>query len=259
MRLVAVALLAALFNPAVSAAVPIANNCDGAGWVGECTAESDGSQVDVGASLGGSSGGGASDGGGGGGGYGAPAPEESTEEIPECMPGFCGRENYDVFVYPTVSAEDLVSFRPAGPSLDNEPSGFAVVGLPTNVYAAASAQTLNGELLGFDVAVRFVPVGFEFDYGDGSTATSATGGETWSAQGATQFAPTETGHTYRQRGWHTVTATVVYEASVDWGYGWRPVTGNVRADSGAHPIEVLEARTALVERSCAESPGGPGC
>ena len=245
--------LSLAFGPA-----PLGTQCNDVGtWGSTCSATSDGSQVDVGASLGGSSGGGASDGGGGGGGYGA--PEESYEEIPECMPGFCGRENYDVFVYPTVSAEDLVSFRPAGPSLDNEPSGFAVVGLPTNVYAAASAQTLNGELLGFDVAVRFVPVGFEFDYGDGSTATSATGGETWSAQGATQFAPTETGHTYRQRGWHTVTATVVYEASVDWGHGWRPVTGNVRADSGAHPIEVLEARTALVERSCAESPGGPGC
>ncbi|MDZ8172556.1 hypothetical protein [Microbacterium xanthum] len=187
------------------------------------------------------------------------AEGDAEEATPDCMPGFCDRGNYDVFVYPTVTAEDLVSFRPVGPSIGNEPAGFAVVGLPTNVYASASEQTMTGELLGHDVAVRFVPVAFEFDYGDGTTSTSASGGAPWRTSGAPQFSPTETGHTYRQRGVHTVTATVVFDATVDWGHGWRPVTGSVRAHSGAHVVEVLEARTALVDRSCAESPGGPGC
>lgn len=226
---------------------------------GLCTATSDGTQVDLGASLGGGPGVGSDGDGGGNAGEWDGAEGDAEEATPDCMPGFCDRGNYDVFVYPTVTAEDLVSFRPVGPSIGNEPAGFAVVGLPTNVYAAASEQTMTGELLGHDVAVRFVPVAFEFDYGDGTTSTSASGGAPWRTSGAPQFSPTETGHTYRQRGVHTVTATVVFDATVDWGHGWRPVTGSVRAHSGAHVVEVLEARTALVDRSCAESPGGPGC
>jgi len=243
--------------------VPSSTQCNDVGtWGSTCSATSDGAQVDVGASMGGSrgpAGPGTHSGGddGDGGWYGA--DDDPAEAVPDCMPGFCDRGNYDVFVYPTVTADDLVSFRPVGPSIDNEPSGFAVVGLPTNVYAAASGQNMVGELLGHEVAVRFVPVGFEFDYGDGTTSSSATGGAPWDAQGSPQFTPTDTGHTYDARGTYIVTATVVYDASVDWGHGWRPVVGAVRAQSTGHPVEVLEARTALVERSCAESPRGPGC
>ena len=77
---------------------------------------------------------------------------------------------------PFVTAADLASFRPARPSLTGEPAGFGIVGAPTNVVAAASEQYMTGTLLGWNVTVRFVPDGYVFDYGDGSTERSATGG-----------------------------------------------------------------------------------
>ena len=46
--------------------------------------------------------------------------------------------------------------------------------MPTNVFAAASEQRIAGTLLGWDVTVRFVPAGYVFDYGDGSTSVSAS-------------------------------------------------------------------------------------
>ncbi|MFB8386021.1 hypothetical protein ACFC3F_02655 [Microbacterium sp. NPDC055910] len=161
---------------------------------------------------------------------------------------------------PDVTIDDLASFRPAPPSLTGEPLGFAVVGLPANLVAAASEQRIAGELLGWDVTVRFVPAGFEFDHGDGSSRTSTTGGVAWAANGAPQFAPTATSHVYRERGAHTVTATVRYAASVDFGTGsWRPVPGYVTATSAGYGVRVVEATTALVDRTCREGAAGPGC
>jgi hypothetical protein len=56
-----------------------------------------------------------------------------------------------------------------------------------------------------------------------------------------------------------VSVTVEYAASVDFGTGWRPVPGVVRAEAGGYGVRVVEVRTALVDRTCAEDPTGPGC
>jgi len=191
-------------------------------------------------------------------------PGESAPVIPNPDPnpcdsvGTCG--GYIVVMPPDVTAADLASFRPARPSLAGEPAGFGIVGAPTNVVAAASEQYLTGNLLGWDVTVRFVPAGFIFEYGDGSTARSTTGGTTWAALGQAQFTPTATSHAYRERGTYPVSVTVEYAASVDFGSGtWRPVTGFVTASTGGYDVRVVEARTALVDKTCVENPGGPGC
>ncbi len=56
-----------------------------------------------------------------------------------------------------------------------------------------------------------------------------------------------------------MSATVEYAASVDFGGGWRPVAGVVRAASAGYGVRVVEVRTALVDRTCLENPRGPGC
>jgi len=184
----------------------------------------------------------------------------STEPDDCATATVCRDMPYKIISVPDVTIEDLASFRPAAPTLTGEPFGFGVVGLPANVVAAASEQRLNGELLGWDVTVRFRPAGYVFDYGDGTTLRTATGGAAWAAAGQPQFTPTATSHTYRARGTYTASARVLYSAAVDFGSGvWRPVPGYVTAESGAYRIEVLEARTALVDRTCAEDPRGPGC
>jgi hypothetical protein len=131
--------------------------------------------------------------------------------------------------------------------------------MPANLVAAASVQTISGTLLDWDVRVRFTPVAFEFDHGDGTTAVHSTGGATWERLGQAQLTPTATSHVYRDRGTFTVNVTVRYAAAVDFGTGWRPVPGHVTATSGGYVVRVLEARTALVDRTCAEDPDGPGC
>ncbi|MDN3496046.1 hypothetical protein QL996_08920, partial [Planococcus sp. APC 4015] len=177
----------------------------------------------------------------------------------ECLNELC-RPTYSVATIPDVTVSDLASFRPAAPTLSNEPAGFAVAGLPTNLVATASEQRMSGELLGWDVTVRFVPAGFVFDHGDGTSSRTAAGGSSWAALGLPQFTPTATSHTYRQRGEYVVGVSLQYSASVDFGTGsWREVPGYVTASSGGHGIRVVEATTALVDRTCDENPAGPGC
>ena len=247
------------------AAVGARDQC-GSAWIDQCEASNNGSQVDVGGTVNqpgstggfGSGGTGGSQGGGSGGngsGTGAGGNAPAAEECP--IVGCRG--NYTVVTYPDVTIDDLASFVPARPSLGGEPAGFGGVGTPTNIVAGASTHTLTGPLLGWDVTVRFRPAGYVFDYGDGSGARTTTGGATWASLGLPQFSPTSTSHVYRERGTYTVSLTLQYSADVDFGSGWRPVPGYVNAPAPPYTLEVLEARTALVDRTCAENPTGPGC
>ncbi|SIT76549.1 hypothetical protein [Microbacterium sp. RU33B] len=187
-----------------------------------------------------------------------PGPQ-TPPPAPPCPLNRCDLD-YEVVGLPDVTASDLVSFRPAQPSLAGEPEGLGVLGMPTNVVGAASEQRIAGSLLGYDVVVRFTPVGYVFDYGDGTLRRSSSGGSTWERLGQPQFTPTSTSHTYAARGEYRVAVTVEYAASVDFGSGtWRPVAGLVSATTGGYGVRVVEVRTALVDRSCTEDPSGPGC
>lgn len=167
---------------------------------------------------------------------------------------------YSVATPPDVTLADLASFRPAAPTLDGEPSGFGVVGMPTNIVATASEQRIPGSILGWDVTVRFVPAGFVFEYGDGDVARTAGGGATWQRLGQAQFTPTATSHVYGARGTYPVSVTVQYAAAVDFGSDvWRPVAGYVTAATGGYSVSVVEVRTALVDQTCLENPRGPAC
>lgn len=233
--------------------------CDAAGWGQNCEVSSSGSTVDLSATQsnsGSSAPSSPSQDSPGPPAYGAPAPQPSPED---CGPLGC-RGNYDVVLIPDVTVSDLASFRPATPRLTGEPAGFAVVGMPANLVAAASVQSIPGTLLDWDVTVRFTPISYEFDHGDGTTEIRATGGATWAQLGQAQLTPTPTSHVYRERGTYSVSVTVRYAAAVDFGTGtWRPVPGYVTATSGGYGVQALEARSALVDRTCVEDPDGPGC
>ena len=186
-------------------------------------------------------------------------PGADPAEPEDCGPLGC-RGNYDVVTFPEVTLADLASFRPAVPELSGEPSGFGVVGMPTNLVGAASEQRISGTLLGWDVTVRFVPAEYVFTHGDGASATTATGGASWERLAQAQFTPTRTSHVYAERGTYPVSVTVRYAASVDFGTGsWRPVEGYVTATSAPYGVRVVEVRTALVDQTCREDPSGPGC
>ncbi|MFE5410268.1 hypothetical protein [Microbacterium sp. NPDC056569] len=189
-----------------------------------------------------------------------PAAPDSTAPADPDDCGDLGRCGYSIGGPPDLTLADLASFRPVQPTLGGEPRGFGVVGMPTNLLATASEQLIPGTVLGWDLTVRFMPVAFVFDNGDGTTTRAATGGASWASLGQGQFTPTATSHTYRERGTYDVSLTVEYAASVNFGSGiWRPVPGVVRAEASGYGVRVVEVRTALVERTCAEDPTGPGC
>ena len=183
----------------------------------------------------------------------SPAPPEDCGPLNRCI-------EYSVVGLPEVTLADIASFRPAQPTLGGEPAGFGVVGMPTNLVATASEQRIPGTVLGWDVTVRFVPTAYVFAHGDGTTSRTATGGASWTALGQGQFTPTATSHVYRERGTYDVSVTVEYAASVDFGNGaWRTVPGVVRAEGPGYGVRVVEVRTALVDRTCAEDSSAPGC
>jgi hypothetical protein len=169
------------------------------------------------------------------------------------------RDAYSVVIM-SPRAEDLVAFTPNRPSLTIEPDGVGLVGAPSNLVVDVGTHRMSGTLFDRPVTVRFTPAGYAFDYGDGSTAVTQTGGSTWTSLHQAQLTSTATSHVYRSRGTFPVSVRVVYDAAVDWGDGvWYDVIGQVRSAPMTTSIQVYEAHTALVAHTCEEAPTAPGC
>ncbi|MBF4567992.1 hypothetical protein ITJ57_04345 [Plantibacter sp. VKM Ac-2880] len=160
-----------------------------------------------------------------------------------------------------VTIRELISFAPAAPTITTEPDAWGVRGLHTNVIAGASGHTRSGTLLGQTAEVNFIPVGFTIDYGDGTTATSSTGGATWASLGLPEFSKTPTSHRYTTVGTKTITAEVEYAAEYRVGdSGWLPVSGTLSIPTDTpHPIQIVRNATVGVDKPC--RPGKPtiGC
>lgn len=154
---------------------------------------------------------------------------------------------------------DVAAFAPSPASTTVEPGNAGVAGMPTNFVSSGAVHTQSGDLFGRPVSVRFSPVGYDFDYGDGTTRSTTDGGRTWAELGQASFTATATSHAYRQRGTYSAHARVRYTAEVDIGNGWFPVSGELTIDGPVQQIRVYEARTALVDRTCTEQPTAPGC
>ncbi|WP_141651212.1 hypothetical protein [Microbacterium sp. 3J1] len=158
-----------------------------------------------------------------------------------------------------MTISDLARFTPGSTVLAAEPQNVGVAGMPTNFAAAASVQTLSGTLFGAPIVVRFTPAGYDYTFGDGDTARTATAGQSWEALGQAPFTPTPTSHTYTERGTYSARVDVRYTAEIDLGAGWTTVPGQLTSQGTAVEIRIFEARTALVAHTCDENPDGPGC
>lgn len=159
-----------------------------------------------------------------------------------------------------VRVTDLTNFPAAAAPGGMQPDGWAIVGLATNFWAAASAQVGEGLLLGQPAQVRFTPIAYRWNYGDGTTGSSVTGGASWADLGVAEFAETATSHIYTAKGTVTVALTVDYRADYSFGdQGWRPVEGVVTVPSAPFTVVVARESTVLVAADCLANPRGPGC
>ena len=141
-----------------------------------------------------------------------------------------------------------------------EPDGWVVVGLPANIYAIVDPQVVPGVLLGAPADVRFTPVGYRWDYGDGSSAVLGTKGGTWAALGLREFDATETSHIYEAAGSYTIRLSIVYRAEYRISGGpFIPIAGTITLPANELYITAGGAKTVLVDRDCTRAPAGPGC
>ncbi|WP_146116760.1 hypothetical protein [Microbacterium sp. MYb64] len=159
----------------------------------------------------------------------------------------------------SVTITDLARFVPSAATVGSEPGNVAVVGLPANFLSSAKTETIPGTILGRALSIRFTPVNYAFDYGDGERRDSAGPGTAWDANRQAQFTPTNTSHVYKEAGRYTATVTVTYTADVDLGSGWIPIRGTLNGPPAAQEIRVVKAHTALVLGTCHERPSAPGC
>lgn len=179
---------------------------------------------------------------------------------PSCyaVPGAICRDPYTVTR--PVTIEDLASFRPDAGVQHMEPNGWGIAGLDTNFFATVGGQILAGDLLGRPAEVRFTPVAYAWDYGDGTRTEHASPGGSWSASGAAEFEPTATSHVYERRGRYAATLTVRFGAEYRYdGGAWVPVQGTLRAVAPALSVQVVTGSTALVGSDCDRRTTAPGC
>ncbi|MFT4028688.1 MAG: hypothetical protein QM675_02330 [Protaetiibacter sp.] len=167
------------------------------------------------------------------------------------------RDGYDVVV---ITLADIARFRPTPGAQRMEPDGWVIVGLPANFYSLAGQQVVPGELLGESADVRFTPVSWHWDYGDGATASLGTKGDTWAALGLREFDATPTSHVYQRAGDYTIRLSIVYRAEYRIADGpFTPITGTITLPANELQITAGGAKTVLVDRDCTRAPSGPGC
>lgn len=179
-----------------------------------------------------------------------------------CMapPPSLGGDSDESPALPPVVLGDIAHFIPEPPQQRMQPDGWSIVGLPANIYAAATAHIVRGSLFGRSAEVRFVPRSFHWDYGDGGSATRNTPGASWQALGLTEFGRTPTSHVYDAPGDYTARLLVDYTAEYRYdGSAWTPIPGALSLPAEELQLVVGTAQTVLVGDDCLADPAGPGC
>jgi hypothetical protein len=159
-----------------------------------------------------------------------------------------------------ITLSDVAGFLPHDASMRSQPNGWAIVGAPVNFFTDASVQVVDGTLLGRAAQVRFVPVSFTWDHGDGTVSTTVGPGASWKQLGQQDFTSTDTSHAYSSIGDRKVALTIAYSPSYRFdGGAWQQIPGTLPVQVGPVMIHVLQGSTVLVGGACGTRNAGPGC
>jgi hypothetical protein len=161
---------------------------------------------------------------------------------------------------PAVSLRDIASFRPSPGIQKMEPNGWVVPGLDANFYAIVGQQLVAGTLLGQPAIVRFTPIAYHWNYGDGTSVVRTTPGGTWASQRLREFDPTPTSHVYASEGEYIIRLAIDFRAEYRFGSaGFTRIPGLITLPANELRVTVTGAKTVLVDEDCVANPGGPGC
>lgn len=161
-----------------------------------------------------------------------------------------------------VTLADLVNFAPTISGHRMQPDGWMVVGLDTNFYIDTGTQVQNDLLLGVPASVRFTPIAYRWNYGDGTSIRSSMPGASWAELGVGEFDPTPTSHVFRTEGTFAIDASVEFTAEYRFGQGagaWIPIAGTVTIPAARLTATAQDATTVLVTGDCVKKPSAPGC
>jgi hypothetical protein len=212
---------------------------------------------------------GSSSGGDSSGGFRDDSTSDPTTAGPPCLPvavvphsclGGPGGPGDPVSAAPTVTIADVATFVPTMSVGTSEPAGWALVGLPVNLIGPSGAVTVDGVLLGAGAQVRFTPIAWHWEFGDGTAASRPVPGGSWASLGLAEFSTTPTSHVYASSGTVRVTLTVELAAEYRIAEGpWSSVQGALTVPVPPFDLIVASAETVLVDRGCDAAPTGPGC
>jgi hypothetical protein len=173
-------------------------------------------------------------------------PEGGEEEAEEDNP-------------PTVTLEFFrqLPISPSGSKV--QPNPHTLVGAQTNVYAEPQTQTFDVEIDGHKIALRAIPVGYSWDYGDGHSVgpLQTPGGFLSETQLGEQ---TSTSHSYGATGEFAIVLTTVFRGEYSLnGLDWIAINGETTVVSAPVTVNVWRSVVNNFADNCLENPNGAGC
>lgn len=193
----------------------------------------------------------------------APVEEEAVVEAAVDVPADEGPTIEELLEQiPGLVAEEFATLPIDGGSVafEEELLGFGYINRHTNVFAEVEQQTFEQNMLGIDVELRAVPVDYHFDYGDGTTRTTADPGQAASgSDAALTDLETPTSHVYQETGLYAVEVTTTFTGEYRIAGGsWTPIADSTTVAASPGEADIWRTQSRHVSGTC-EDPRQWGC
>lgn len=163
---------------------------------------------------------------------------------------------------PGLVAEEFAALPIDGGSVEFEEEllGFGYINRHTNVFAEVDQQSFEQNMLGIDVEIRAVPVDYHFDYGDGTTRTTADPGQSATGGGAAiTDLETPTSHVYQDTGLYDVAVTTTFTGEYRISGGaWTPIADSASISASPGEADIWRIQSRHVSGEC-EATSQWGC
>ncbi|WP_458116927.1 hypothetical protein [Arthrobacter sp. D2-10] len=158
-----------------------------------------------------------------------------------------------------ITLEDFQSQPIIAATIVSEPNNFGLLGGNNNVWADVEDQEFTFETLGDSVRIRAWPVAYDWNYGDGTTKTTQTAGNSV-PEADWLLVETPTSHVYGATGDYNVVLTTRFNGDYSVNGGpWIPIAGQAAVQSEPHLISIWRSDNRLVDGTCADNPSAWGC
>ncbi|WP_168796539.1 PKD domain-containing protein [Arthrobacter echini] len=140
----------------------------------------------------------------------------------------------------------------------SQPSNFGLKNAHSNIFAQAQEQEFAFEFRDAAIVLKARPVSYQWNYGDGTSATTLVPGGP--VDGNSFDVETPTSHQYAETGDFELTLTTFFagDYSVDGG-PFQPVAGEAAVVSEPHLMSIWRTKGHSVSQDCIENPTGIGC